>query len=184
MLSNSPVRRVGSISLPSSRPRSYPLQDSIEHALVPSRSESSLELVFSNNIQIDRIKRQRLAEHLESPTLYEEFECSSKSTSFRKHSFYKIVAAFDWSEQIRASTEPIHLTTLSSLLHVYLNGDTKGDRYSPISRCARLTTLSSRSSHHSFVALVSPLFRTDLFSDPNFSADLNQKGMSIYLLCM
>uniref|UniRef100_A0A0D3EDR3 Uncharacterized protein n=1 Tax=Brassica oleracea var. oleracea TaxID=109376 RepID=A0A0D3EDR3_BRAOL len=85
------------------------------------------------------------------------------------------VAAFDWSEEIRASTEPIHLTTLSSLLHVYLNGDTKGDRYSPISRRARLTTLSSRSSHHSFVALVSPLFRTDLFSDPNFSADLNQK---------
>ncbi|KAL0663894.1 hypothetical protein Bca4012_100731 [Brassica carinata] len=94
------------------------------------------------------------------------------------------VAAFDWSEEIRASTEPIHLATLSSLLHVYLNGDTKGDRYSPISRRARLTTLSSRSSHHSFVALVSPLFRTDLFSDPNFSADLNQKGMSIYLLRM
>ena len=49
------------------------------------------ELVLSNNIQIDLIKRQRLAEHLGLPTLYEEFECSSESTSFRKCSFYKIV---------------------------------------------------------------------------------------------
>ena len=49
------------------------------------------ELVLSTNIRIDRIKRQRLAEHLELPKLYEEFECSSESTSFRKRSFYKIV---------------------------------------------------------------------------------------------
>ena len=31
------------------------------------------ELVFSDNIEIDRMKRQRLAEHLELPMLYEEF---------------------------------------------------------------------------------------------------------------
>ncbi|KAF3548700.1 hypothetical protein DY000_02004577 [Brassica cretica] len=37
-------RRVGSISLPSSRPRSSPLRHQIEPALVSSRSESSLEL--------------------------------------------------------------------------------------------------------------------------------------------
>ncbi|WZZ26932.1 hypothetical protein YC2023_010333 [Brassica napus] len=36
----------------------------------------------------------RLAEHPGSPTLYEEFECSSESTSFRKRSFYKIVKTF------------------------------------------------------------------------------------------
>ena len=39
------------------------------------------------NIWIDRIKRQRLAEHLEMPTLYEKFECSSESVLFQKSSF-------------------------------------------------------------------------------------------------
>ncbi|KAF3541485.1 hypothetical protein F2Q69_00022644 [Brassica cretica] len=55
------------------------------------RFKKPQELFFSNNIRIDRIKRQRLAEHLELPMPYEEFECSSESTSFRKFSFYKIV---------------------------------------------------------------------------------------------
>ncbi|KAF2554225.1 hypothetical protein F2Q68_00033850 [Brassica cretica] len=44
------------------------------------------ELVFSYEVRIDRIKWQRLTKHRELSPLYEKFELSSESTSFRKHS--------------------------------------------------------------------------------------------------
>ncbi|KAF3597496.1 hypothetical protein DY000_02021144 [Brassica cretica] len=47
------------------------------------------ELVISYEIQIDRIKRQRLTKHVELPPLYEKFKLSLESTSFRKRSFDK-----------------------------------------------------------------------------------------------
>ncbi|KAF3564641.1 hypothetical protein DY000_02015907 [Brassica cretica] len=49
----SPIRRVGSTSLPSSRHRSSLLQDRIEPALVSARSESPLELY---DLKIARIR--------------------------------------------------------------------------------------------------------------------------------
>ncbi|KAF3611783.1 hypothetical protein DY000_02048912 [Brassica cretica] len=67
--SNSPVRRVGSTSLPSSRPRSSLFLDCIELAHVSSRSESPLEFY---NLETEKINVRfggfRLLELGNSPT--------------------------------------------------------------------------------------------------------------------
>ncbi|WZZ45382.1 hypothetical protein YC2023_041641 [Brassica napus] len=72
--SNSPVRRVGSSSLPSSRPRSSLFREWIELALVSSRSESPLEFYdletdkceVSKDKHEDRMKMEYFREGINS----------------------------------------------------------------------------------------------------------------------